>query len=177
MNKICKFMLKKPHKTWIYHYTMGKIPKFNKRRAFNKAVGPGKKFKINERRAYVYYGLQSMEFRRKQLWFKWNVNIFTFQARAVPRCLLFYRTLYYTFFPFIQAHIIMRKALAHCNKGQGKWKWYQRFNAMPSGDSLSVGFQSQCIHIRTVRHSLHSWLLWAEIKSAEQFVLPKQPIH
>ena len=31
---------------------MEKLPKFNKRRAFNKAVGPGKKSKINKRRAY-----------------------------------------------------------------------------------------------------------------------------
>ena len=36
---------------------MEKIPKFNKRRAFNKAVGPGKNFKINKRRGYVYSGL------------------------------------------------------------------------------------------------------------------------
>ena len=36
---------------------MEKNPKFNKCRAFNKAVGPGKKFKINECRAYVYSGL------------------------------------------------------------------------------------------------------------------------
>ena len=35
----------------------GKIPKFNKCRAFSKAVGPGKKSKINNRRAYVYSGL------------------------------------------------------------------------------------------------------------------------
>jgi hypothetical protein len=35
----------------------GKIPKFNKRRAFNKAVGLGKKSKINKNRAYVYSGL------------------------------------------------------------------------------------------------------------------------
>ena len=33
------------------------IPKFNKRRAFNKAVGPGKKSKIDKRKAYVYSGL------------------------------------------------------------------------------------------------------------------------
>ena len=38
---------------------MEKIPKFNKRRAFNKAVGPGKKSKINKSRAYVYSGLYS----------------------------------------------------------------------------------------------------------------------
>ena len=38
---------------------MEKNPKFNKRRAFNKAVGPGKKSKINKRRAYVYSGIQS----------------------------------------------------------------------------------------------------------------------
>ena len=36
---------------------MVKIPKLNKRRAFNKAVGPGKKSKIIKRRAYVYSGL------------------------------------------------------------------------------------------------------------------------
>ena len=29
----------------------------NKRRAFNKAVGPEKKSKINKRRAYIYSGL------------------------------------------------------------------------------------------------------------------------
>ena len=39
---------------------MEKISKFDKRRAFNKAVGPGKNSKINKRRAYVYSGLQSM---------------------------------------------------------------------------------------------------------------------
>ena len=33
------------------------FPKFNKRRAFNKAVGPEKKYKINKRRAFVYSGL------------------------------------------------------------------------------------------------------------------------
>jgi hypothetical protein len=32
-------------------------PKFDKRRAFKKAVGPGKKYKINKRRAYVYSGI------------------------------------------------------------------------------------------------------------------------
>ena len=37
---------------------MEKNPKFNKRRAFNKAVGPGKKSKINKHRAYVYSGLR-----------------------------------------------------------------------------------------------------------------------
>ena len=38
---------------------MEKIPKFDKRKASNKAVGPGKKYKINKRRAYVYSGLLS----------------------------------------------------------------------------------------------------------------------
>ena len=38
---------------------MEKILKFDKCRAFNKAVGPGKKSKINKCRAYVYSGLQS----------------------------------------------------------------------------------------------------------------------
>ena len=33
---------------------MEEITKFNKRRAFNKAVGPGEKSNINKRRAYVY---------------------------------------------------------------------------------------------------------------------------
>jgi hypothetical protein len=36
---------------------MEKIPKFNKRRAFDKVVGPGKKSKINKHRAYIYSGL------------------------------------------------------------------------------------------------------------------------
>jgi len=35
---------------------MEKFPKFNKCRAFNEAVGPGKKSKINKCRAYVYSG-------------------------------------------------------------------------------------------------------------------------
>ena len=38
---------------------MKKIPQFNKCRAFNKAVGPGKSSKINNPRAYVYSGLKS----------------------------------------------------------------------------------------------------------------------
>ena len=36
---------------------MDTFPTFNKRRAFNKAVVPRKKYKINKRRAYVYSGL------------------------------------------------------------------------------------------------------------------------
>ena len=36
---------------------MEKFQNFNKPRAFNKTVGPGKNFKINKRRAYVYPGL------------------------------------------------------------------------------------------------------------------------
>ena len=36
---------------------MEKIPKFDKRWAFNKAVGPGKKSNINKRMAYVFSGL------------------------------------------------------------------------------------------------------------------------
>ena len=44
---------------------MEKIPKSNKRRAFNKAVEPGKKSKINKSRAYVYFGLQSTMFGNK----------------------------------------------------------------------------------------------------------------
>ena len=36
---------------------MEKNPKFNKRRAFNKTVGPEKRSKINKPRAYVYSGL------------------------------------------------------------------------------------------------------------------------
>ena len=35
---------------------MEKIPKFNKRRAFNKNVGPGKTSKINKPRTYVNSG-------------------------------------------------------------------------------------------------------------------------
>ena len=38
---------------------MEKIPKFDKRRAFDKAVGPGKKSKINDNNFYVYFRLQS----------------------------------------------------------------------------------------------------------------------
>ena len=44
---------------------MERIPKFNKRRAYNKAVGPGKSSKINNRRVYVYYGLQSIQILKK----------------------------------------------------------------------------------------------------------------
>ena len=47
-------MLQKNHQTGKYLYAMEKISKFNKRRAFNKAVGPGKISEINKRRAYVY---------------------------------------------------------------------------------------------------------------------------
>ena len=36
---------------------MEKIPKFNKRRAFNKAVGPGDNSKIDKHRAHFYSGL------------------------------------------------------------------------------------------------------------------------
>ena len=36
---------------------MEKNPKFNKRRAFDKDVGPGKESKINKHRAYVYSGV------------------------------------------------------------------------------------------------------------------------
>ena len=50
-------MLQKTHQTWKYLYAMAKIPKFNKRRAFDKDVGPGKESKINKHRAYVYSGL------------------------------------------------------------------------------------------------------------------------
>ena len=34
-----------------------KNPKINKRRAFNKNIGPGKSFKIHKSRAYVYSGV------------------------------------------------------------------------------------------------------------------------
>jgi hypothetical protein len=40
---------------------MEKIRKCNKRRAFNKAVGPGKKSKINKRMAYVYSGPKAVD--------------------------------------------------------------------------------------------------------------------
>ncbi len=36
---------------------MAKILKFNKDGAFNKDVGLEKKFKINKRMAYIYFGL------------------------------------------------------------------------------------------------------------------------
>ena len=43
-----------------HQISVGKNSKFDKSRAFNKAVGPGKKSKINNKcRAYVYSGLQS----------------------------------------------------------------------------------------------------------------------
>ena len=49
-----------------------KKSKFDKRRAFNKDVGPGKKIKINKRRAYVYSGLKSNVKPSKSLcFFKW----------------------------------------------------------------------------------------------------------
>ena len=38
-------------------YPMEKIIKFNRFRAFNKDVGPGKKSKVNKLRAYVCSGL------------------------------------------------------------------------------------------------------------------------
>ena len=44
MNKMCKVMLQKTHQTWKYMKAMKNIPKSNKPRAFNKAVGPGKDF-------------------------------------------------------------------------------------------------------------------------------------
>ena len=69
---MCKFMLQKNHQTRKYLQTLGKIPKFNKRRAFNKAVGPGKKSKINKPRAYVYSGLQSKQPKKQ----KRNLDLF-----------------------------------------------------------------------------------------------------
>jgi hypothetical protein len=36
---------------------MEEIPKPNKCRAFNKAVGPGKKSQTNKHRAYIYSGV------------------------------------------------------------------------------------------------------------------------
>ena len=56
MNKLCNVLLQKIHQTWKYMKAMKKVPKFNKRMAFNKAVGPGK-FQNDKRRAYVYSGL------------------------------------------------------------------------------------------------------------------------
>ena len=47
-------MLQKTHQTSKYMLAVEKIPIFNKGMAFNKAVGSGKKSKINKRRAYVY---------------------------------------------------------------------------------------------------------------------------
>ena len=50
-------MLQKPIKLEMkISVGMETIPKLDKRRAFNKAVGPGKKSKINKHRAYVYSG-------------------------------------------------------------------------------------------------------------------------
>ena len=53
LNKMCNFMLKNLEISVVHR----KNSKFNKCRAFNKAVGPGKKSKINKRRAHVYSGL------------------------------------------------------------------------------------------------------------------------
>ena len=47
------YVTKNPSNLKIF-VSHGKIPKFNKRRAFNKDVGPGKRFKIDKHRAYVY---------------------------------------------------------------------------------------------------------------------------
>jgi hypothetical protein len=38
------------------HRSWKTFQNFDKRRAFNKAVGPGKKFKTNKCRAYIYSG-------------------------------------------------------------------------------------------------------------------------
>ena len=48
MNKVCKVMLQKTNQTCKCMKAMRKISKTNKCRAFNKAVGPGKKYKINK---------------------------------------------------------------------------------------------------------------------------------
>ena len=44
-------------KTWKYLQPTEKIIKFNKRRACNKDVGPGKKSEMIKHRVYVYSGL------------------------------------------------------------------------------------------------------------------------
>jgi hypothetical protein len=46
-----KIKLENSHRSWKTFQNL------NKRRVFNKAVGPGKKSKINKHRAYVYSGL------------------------------------------------------------------------------------------------------------------------
>ena len=46
MNKMYKFKLQKPLQTLKYLQNLEKIPKFNNRRAFNKAVGPRKNPKL-----------------------------------------------------------------------------------------------------------------------------------
>ena len=46
-----KIIIENSHRSWKF------FQNFNKRRAFNKTVGNGKKSKINKRRAYVYSGL------------------------------------------------------------------------------------------------------------------------
>ena len=51
MNKMYKVMLQKNPSNWKISIGHGKNFKFNNRRAFNKAVGPGKKSKINKCRA------------------------------------------------------------------------------------------------------------------------------
>ena len=53
INKI-KIKLENSRRSWKT------FQNFNKRRAFNKAVGPRKKSKINKPRAYLYSGLKSI---------------------------------------------------------------------------------------------------------------------
>ena len=86
MNKMCEFMLQKTHQTWKYLQILRKIPKFNKRRAFNKAVGPGKKYKINKRRAYIYSGLKSI---LKQIETSKNIHVQMWTHSDICRYIFF----------------------------------------------------------------------------------------
>ena len=55
--KICKVMIIKKIKLENSRRSWKTFQNFNKRRTFDKALGPRKKSKINKRRAYVYSGL------------------------------------------------------------------------------------------------------------------------
>ena len=55
--KICKLMIIKKIKLENSPRSWKTFQNFSKLMAFNKDIGPGKKSKINKRRAYVYCGL------------------------------------------------------------------------------------------------------------------------
>ena len=52
-----EFAKKNKRAIWKYSWSTERIPKLNKRRAFNKALGPEKNIKYNKSGPYVYSGL------------------------------------------------------------------------------------------------------------------------